>query len=56
VRAFESECERTAVHCAAIVKKKKKKERVFSFGSRHRKRDKLEVFLGEILGSTTTEN
>jgi hypothetical protein len=46
--------ENLAVHCAVLVRKKKKSE-VFFFGSRHT-RKKLGVSLGGILGVTTTES
>ena len=43
------------VHCAALVRKKKK-VRFFFFGSRHTQGDKLGVSLGGVLGATTTES
>ena len=47
--------ENLAVHCAVLVRKKKKSE-VFFFGSRHTQGDKLGVSLGRVLGATTTES
>ena len=46
--------ENLTVNCAALVRKKK--VRVFFFGSRHTQRDKLGVSLGGVLGATTTES
>ena len=42
-----------AVHCAALVRKKK--VRVFSL-VQHTQGDKLGIFLGGVLGATTTES
>jgi hypothetical protein len=55
VRAFASVKEILAVHCVALVRKKKS-EGFFFFCSRHTQGDKLEVSLGGILGATTTES
>jgi hypothetical protein len=41
VRVFFISERKIAVHCAALVRKKKKKSEVFFFGSRHTQGDKL---------------